>query len=86
MSKQDKKSSMYGKAWKTVSTYDDYNQADEKRVTLSENKGVQVKIRRSADGKFNVKLRPIEQSDPAKKKSKSDRNKKQKKSARKNKE
>lgn len=59
MSKKEKKSS--SKAWKNVHVFDSYVEADQKRKSILSNDGVEVKVRRSADGRFTVKLRKKEE-------------------------
>lgn len=50
---------MFGKPWKTVNSFSTYESADQKRAELAVNDGINVKIKRSAEGQFHVKIRPV---------------------------
>ena len=59
MGKKDKKAPK-PVAWKVVGSFSSYEDADQKRKSLMQNEGIDVKVRRMADGKFTVKLRQKE--------------------------
>lgn len=50
--------SLYGRPWADVARFSSFDEADKKRKQLSEDKEVQVKIKKSESG-FTVKVRSI---------------------------
>ncbi len=50
--------SLYGRPWTDVARFNSFDEADKKRKQLSEDKEVQVKIKKSESG-FTVKVRSI---------------------------
>ena len=50
--------SLYGRPWTDVARFNSFDEADKKRKQLSEDKDIQVKIKKSESG-FTVKVRSI---------------------------
>jgi uncharacterized Fe-S center protein len=48
--------SLYGRPWTDVARFNSFDEADKKRKQLSEDKEVQVKVKKSESG-FTVKVR-----------------------------
>ena len=65
------KNTIYGKPWDVVSTHSTYEEATQRKESLIENKDLQVRVRRRADGTFTVKSRSSAVDPPKEKKLKS---------------
>ena len=67
---------MFGKPWSVRSVHETYEDAAAVKEKLSSSKNLQVKIKRSADNTFKVKVRSTEEKQPKGKKKKSGKGKK----------
>tara|TARA_R110002073_G_scaffold72712_1_gene178094 strand:- start:179 stop:421 length:243 start_codon:yes stop_codon:yes gene_type:complete len=68
--------SSFGRPWKIDSVFDNFEQADLKRLNLKKDPTLSVKIRRMADGRFTVRTRTPTELPSKKKGKRSSRNKK----------